>query len=332
MEMKIDKATHNFIVETIVNTVASYPIEELFDCVWIKRGKFGFPVDVKIDTGRAYEYLGLPPAMFFRNGYGEQNEFLPILIGPDPNRRHPEALNITQRDYYRMENFVARNWKKLMRIANEELDVFDDLLTKGFILEGKAVLNEMSKLRPSKTGLFRNIWVDEGETYKKGGHWLRIKVETDGSHSTSWATLKIPSYEWIGADAIPLPERRQIEGYVKANIETLSALMLGKIDLEDYNSSSLKVDGKGNAITKNVEVPEWIEVYDVNFGMKVYKHNKSPFGYIYSKDGKSSFFVDSKGKPIIFDDTRPFNSKGLAYASIGDKLYLLNANGGIKLL
>ena len=79
-------------------------------------------------------------------------------------------------------------------------------------------------------------------------------------------------------------------------------------------------------IKKGKYLPVDIAV-DTSFSYEVYKHSFSPFGYIYSKDGETSLFNDNNNRPLIFDKTTEFNSKGLAYANIGDNLYLLNIDG-----
>lgn len=309
-------------------TDITFNSQELYDCTFIKKGKY-LPVDVFFDTSFTYEYLNIAPSLLIRNGYDNQDEFIPIPICNDPYRYNHHDLKITLKDYYILENFVAKNCELLLKITHDEIDLFSDFLWKDILNENKLIISEMAQIRPSQSGLKKKIWLDDGGTFAKGGHWLRVKVQDIGNNSHNWPTLTIPDYKWVGATNLDNEEQKKVVKYVKINIEKITALLLKKIDIEEYLTTSIKVDNNGNAI-KNNEQKEWIYVYDAYHGISVYKHSISPFGYIYSKDGEISLYVDERNKPIIFDKTNAFNYEGKTYASINDKLFLLTTNGELK--
>lgn len=329
----VENEISNLVTE-IVNELKPYigvtfKGEDLYDYTYIKKGKY-LPVDIAVDTSFSYEVLGIIPSLMIRNGYEYQNEFIPIPLCADPHRFQHSDLNITLNDYYTVENFVAKNYKQLLQIAHDEIDLFSDFLWKYKLTENTTLINEMAMVRPSQSGLKKKIWLDDGNTFEKGGHWLRIKVQDKGQNSHNWPTLTIPDYKWIGGEDIDNEEKKRVVKYVKLNIELLTALLLKKIDIEEYLTHAYKVDDKGLPIKQN-DLKEWIYVYDAKHNISVYKHSFSPFGYIYSKDGETSLFNDNNNKPLIFDKTTEFNSKGLAYANIGDNLYLLNIDGTFSL-
>lgn len=322
------------IEEMVTGSIVKVGPEQLYDYTYLPKGRF-FPVDVMLDNNHSYEYMGFPPCLFFRNGYEGQQEYVPIVLCEDPRRYLFHDLEITLKDYYYLENFVACYYRELLKVANEEMELFEDFLwkiqTKETLKESRSIISEMAIVRPSQSGLARKIWIDDGESFKKGGHWLRIKVQNEGNNSRNWATLTVPDYKWIGGDNISEDDKKKIVKYVKLNIELLASLMLKQIDINEYYAVSYKVDDKGNVVKKE-NIKEWIYVYDANHGIGVYKHNISPFGYIYSVDGKESLYKNQHGKPLIFDNTTPFNTKGITYANVGDNLFLLNVNGDITLM
>ena len=329
------KKTLNEIIDEVVEmavtrTDISFSGNDLYDYTYVKKGKY-LPVDVVFDTSFSYEYLGITPSVLFRNGYEYQDEFIPIPICADPYRYNHTNLKITLKDYYTLENFVAKNYQTLLQIAHDEIDLFSDFLWKRNINENVSLISEMALVRPSQSGLNKKIWLDDGGTFAKGGHWLRIKVQDIGNNSHNWPTLTIPDYKWIGASNLSADDQKRVVKYVKLNIAKLTSLFLKQIDIDEYLATAYKVDDKGNPVKKESE-QEWIYVYDAKHGISVYKHAISPFGYIYSVDGKTSMYNDSHGKPIIFDKTNVFNSEGKAYANIKEKPFLLTINGEITQL
>lgn len=65
-----------------------------------------------------------------------------------------------------------------MNIWNEQLDDFNwNVLTESQI--DRFEICEMANYRKRLSGLPMNIWIDDGETYKKGRHAPRIKFQLD---------------------------------------------------------------------------------------------------------------------------------------------------------
>ena len=285
------------------------------------------PVDICIDT----EGFNKPLCVYFRNGYNRHiDEWLPILVCENPKRIGDDKLKITQVDYYDVEEFVAKYAETLVDITLDKKDFYNDILLvcdRNNLNESHYLLKEMAILRQNHTGLKKRIWLDTGKTFEKGGHYLRIKVQTGNTvNSHEWATLTIPEYKWVGDETISTEDKKEIERYAKANVGLITSLTFGEIKLQDYLQSSYKINNKGFAVKPETAV-EWVYAYPAKFGVDIYKRNVSPYRYMYSKDGIESLYKDEQGKPIYFPNAQPYDDTGKTYVTSNGEWYLIQSNG-----
>ena len=284
------------------------------------------PVDVAMDDWKIYKKVGFPMSFFFRNSYlSEIEEWFPIdITNPYKMLFEHGVLNICLDDYFRLCEFVNNYKEPLIEMANDEgkLLAFLNKLSQKNLTESKVFLTEMANLPPSDTGLKQRIWLDLGQTYKKGGHWLRIKVNTpDGD-----ATLTIPSMEWIGGEMLKEPEKKIIEKYVKINMDVLTKVLMGQIDFPTYKAFSIKVDSKGLPISK-FDVKKWCLFGTLNNGIKVYRKNALPIKFFITNDDKNSLFNNEDGQAILFDNISEIDSSGkFCIGRIGEEKYMITAS------
>ena len=132
---------------------------------------------------------------------------------------------------------------------------FDDILEESHMMTKEenlrenqkyAHLMEMSVLRKHETGLPVNIWVDEGQTYKLGGHWKRIKFQDDKADhpdSNSMIPMSISENPKVNVKNYKLPEQdiNLIKQFVKINLDIL--LKLGdSIGIVEFTKQMRRVE------------------------------------------------------------------------------------------
>lgn len=308
-----------------------YKRENLGLVTYLTKGEVNLPVDICIDTEKSHADLTLPLCIYIRNGYHNNvDEWIPISICDNPEAIGCDNLKITAVDYYDVLSFVEKYCDVLIGIAENTHDLYDDLLQKiqsKFLRESVYLIQEMAILKPNKTGLKNSIWIDVGQTFEKGGHWLRIKVQTNNSNNShEWATLTIPDYKWIGGENLSGDEKQKVVRYAKANVAMLTSALLGNMTLTDYLVNSYKIGKDGLAI-KPKEFTEWVYAYPAGHGVSIYKRNTSPYAYMYSRDGKESLFKDGEGKDIIFNIAHPFDENGKTYVPYNKEWLLIKSNG-----
>ena len=288
------------------------------------REVFSLPTDFVIDDCQNYKEVNCPLSFFFRNSYlYKKNEWFPIDINnPHKPLFELKNLNITLGDYYKLCSFVDKHKKKLVEIANRKYNL--DVFKKNFkekLFEQQ--INEMANISPEYTGLKHDLWFDLGETYKKGGHWLRLKIKTNDGTST----LTIPSLEWVGGENIKEFDKKIIEKYVRINIDKLVSVLTNKISLEDYKAYSTKVDAKGLPISV-LDIKKWNLYGELEKNIKIYKRNNLPIKYLITNDNKTSLFKDENGNNILFDNIIiNQNNKKLCFGYVNNVEYILTCTG-----
>ena len=294
----------------------------------ILKGKTAsLPVDFAADDWKIYEKVGFPKCFFFRNSYlKEKTEWLPIsLENPYQSLFEYKYLNIRLDDYDKLCEFVETYQTQLIQMANDKYSLLDfiDNIKGGLVIENRCSLNEMANLPPSQTGLNHRIWVDNGQTHKKGGHWLRIKVSSVNGD----ATLTIPSLDWVGGEVIKPSDRTLIEKYVKINMDKLTKTLMGQMTLDEYKNVSMKVDSKGLPI-KNLDVKSWVLFGSLDNNINIYVNNKQPIKYFVTSDNKNSLFKTDDGQNIVFDKIymQDYSNK-FCIGEIGEVQYMLTAKG-----
>lgn len=103
-----------------------YECEETFFFSWaIFTEDSGLPVKIWIDEGFAYLKYKHPLWLYFRNGYNEDAELDPIVIGCNPYRPYDTPLQITNEDFGILLDFVCKFQHELLQVANMKYDIND---------------------------------------------------------------------------------------------------------------------------------------------------------------------------------------------------------------
>ena len=289
--------------------------------------EFGLPVDIEFDNNETYKYSNTPFSLYFRNSYLKENNWLPIEIdNPDNIAFDTTCLNITLSDYFAIKEFVVKYKNTLKLICENKIQTLDFLETCHRMANAYCEpVNEMANLLYNDTGLPEKIWIDFGSSFKKGGHWLRIKAG-----DKDLATLTIPNYQWIGGENLSEKHKRLIEKYVKINVEWITKASLGQITLSEYLANSTKVDSKGYAITK-IKTKEWIPFLKMGDNLTIFKKNGLPVRYVVLDKNNENIFKRDDGQNILFDTVYYLGSKlDKCFCTIGDKQYWLFSNGTLK--
>jgi hypothetical protein len=100
---------------------------------------------------------------------------------------------------------------------------------------------EMSALKKKRSKLPVNLYLDDTGSYKKSGHWKRIKFQGDHGDTTNFQnliTMSISDSPEIFPKnikiKIPVKEIEQVKQFVIKNAKLLSDLADEKIDIEDF--------------------------------------------------------------------------------------------------
>lgn len=293
----------------------------------IKGEEFGLPVDIEFDNNETYKRSNTPFSLYFRNSYLKENNWLPIEINnPDNIIFETKCLNITLSDYFVIKEFVIKYKNILKLVCENKIKTLDFLNTcQRTINTSHEPIYEMANLAQNDTGLPEKIWIDFGSSFKKGGHWIRIKAG-----DKDLATLTIPDYQWIGGDVLSEKSKRLIEKYVKINIEWITKATLGQISFSEYLANSIKVDSKGFPI-KKLEIKEWVPFLKINSNLTIFKKNSLPVKYIALDNNSENIFKKDDGQNILFDSVYYLgNNLNKCFCTIGDKQYWLFGNGTLK--
>ena len=99
------------------------------------------------------------------------------------------------------------------------------------------LLFEMANVWKSDTGLPMNIWLDDSDRYKRGGHWMRIKFQLDRSEKNNYSNTA--PMDLNGVVRIKLPDHVKLSGmdfdalrnWIKNNRYALELIMSKKLSL-----------------------------------------------------------------------------------------------------
>lgn len=134
-------------------------LEELMEYMWLKPNETGLNVDIFVDDGGAYKRHRHRLLLWARNGYSKMiDDFIPFSID-----RHPRILNnnleynISYDDIFKIQNFIIRNLKGLIDLADRRIGQIDfaNKIQKieGHLNESSYMISEMATLRKEDSGL-----------------------------------------------------------------------------------------------------------------------------------------------------------------------------------
>jgi hypothetical protein len=107
----------------------------------------------------------------------------------------------------------------------------------------------MATLAPELTGLDVPIWVDEDATYKKGGHFRRIKFKAGINQKTThtYSTMKLENQEIIES-TLPKKITDRYSKKVYENIRTF--VFNNKVALEELSDKNINMEQFRKAMIK----------------------------------------------------------------------------------
>ena len=99
------------------------------------------------------------------------------------------------------------------------------------------LLFEMANVWKADTGLPMNIWLDDSDRYKKGGHWMRIKFQLNTSDKNDYSNTA--PIDLNGVVRIKLPDHVKLSGkdfqalrnWIRNNKYALELVMSKKLSL-----------------------------------------------------------------------------------------------------
>lgn len=99
------------------------------------------------------------------------------------------------------------------------------------------MLFEMANVWKADTGLPMNIWLDDSDRYKRGGHWMRIKFQLDTSDKNDYANTA--PMDLNGVVRVKLTEHVKLSGrdfqalrnWIRNNKYALELVMSKKLSL-----------------------------------------------------------------------------------------------------
>lgn len=185
--------------------------EELTECVtYLHQRVTGLPCDIIVDCGKTYEYYNHPLCLYVVKG----NNVYPVDIArsaTSPSEIPSEVLM-----------FIEENYDSLCAFANMEIDgpdFFDIIesyknrhthinvlgcgtVNNNHVLREENVLRnddlmEYAKLGKQYTGLNVDVFVDDGEAYKRNEHPLWIYVRNGYSNIDSFFPVVVSKTPFV---------------------------------------------------------------------------------------------------------------------------------------
>lgn len=317
--------------------------EESYFYDLIKTNVSNLPVDILIDTDKAYKRHGHPLWLYFKNGTENDYEWIPIVINDHPYMPYHVKLKIRRKEYNALLKFITTYRKTLKEIANKEEDIYllmdlKDYQQTNFLTEGLIYydnfnieyLNEMSTFTSDMTGLPVDIWIDHTGSYKKSGHFYRMKFEyPKGNKITkSWPTITIPDKELVGATINEIGNSlfKKLSTFIDYNKDLLKNIAENNLTRKEIISQIIKLDKNGNPIPKGQE-------YEIIFN--------DNYGFVMIKDKTTGLynFQDDEGKLLAnywFTTAKPFKldrkNNLFSFVTIKNKKYILYSDGQLQKL
>lgn len=315
-----------------MKNVDNYKKVKLYHYCHIEReGWLELHVDIWFDNCFLYEMFDTELCLYFRNGYDEDGEVLPLVICEDPYVPIPCELKISIAHYLEVCAFVKKYKNTLTAIANNKITDwpyqcnFQEILSE----EKKVLINEMPALSCELTGLPMRIWVDNNETYKLGGHGKRIKFDDGRSNITKeWPSLTIPDFNTV-------PDKNKIQtasknidllrSFCLVNKKPIDDVMDKKITFDQFKKEITRIDKNGHPIKK--EVP-YYTYKDAGYGYKIVVDSKTGlFNYV-NKNGEllsDKWFYEAY--PFAPSNTNQFGA--VVKLEDSGKYYFFRKNGSL---
>lgn len=99
--------------------------DEFINFAGLAKEDTGLAVDIFLDQCNSYKEYNHPFWLYFRNSYGDLNDFVPITINDKKVLLENKKLNIYQKDITDMIRFIDAHFDDIQDITEEKMDVFD---------------------------------------------------------------------------------------------------------------------------------------------------------------------------------------------------------------
>ena len=253
------------------------------------------------------------------------------LIINDNGYKIIELDNCNNEEYGEIYEWINKNYKDLCLLGNEKISYSDFIKTikRNQLIESKGLIEEMSVIQPSESGVGLKIWVDEVGQWKNVEHNSpRVKIENPkgNSNTRQWTPIILPDLKIVNQNNFEVNGKlyKKLMLFLKYNNKNIIDLSYGKITYDEFIRKMTSLDNKGNAIFKYKN-----DIF--------YQVDKMFYGYILSENiyGYFTFFNENGeiiNNELIFDDAKSFiNVNGEIYADViyKGKKCKLNINGEI---
>ncbi len=236
--------------------IYTFEEDELMEYTYISKKVSGLPVDCFADDGGSYQMRGHDMWFLFRNSYNrDTNDVIPIIVSAHPKVAMHYKTKLSVSDVSKILEYVAINYDVLIGLANDKLthgEFFERLKPLSAVVEDtittKGILDEMSYIRPSVTGLPMVIWVDEGQTHFQSGHSgserIKFQYVQGQKHSKNFASMTLSKTPQVitplNNSDISSEDIKLLENFVKRYYELLRAVSREKISVTDFETLLIK--------------------------------------------------------------------------------------------
>lgn len=244
----------------------------------------GLGVDIFLDQCNSYKEFEHPFWLYFRNGYGNLNSFVPITIEDKKVLFGKEEMNIYHKDILGVIRFIDAYYDDIHNIAEGEMDVFELYQKIKRLSEStsgqRVLLTEMAKLSNEITGLPFDVWV--GTNNKK--HWVGVKFAPDNStrRSSDFPEMSVANCEIISKREYEAWRADYVKALIEANKEAL--MELGR-NPQLYAQVCANLTKIGADLKPIVKEPDYYPAGECKFGFTKVKNKEGKFNFI-DKNGQ----------------------------------------------
>ena len=261
---------------------------EFHNFAGLRKEDTGLGVDIFLDQCNSYKEFDHPFWLYFRNSYGNLNEFIPITIEEKRPLFGNIMPNVFHKDIVKIIRFIATYVDDIYRISKGEMDVYDLYRKIKRLSESpnpKILLTEMSKLSNEMTGLPFDIWV--GINQKQHGVGVKFAPDNSTTNSSNFPEMSVPDCKIISSKKYEAWREKYVKALIEANKESLIQLGNNPQLYAHICGNLTKIDANCKPIKNE---PEWHKVGNAKFG----------YTKVINKEGKYNF-IDTNGQ-IIFKD------------------------------
>lgn len=271
------------IMEIQVELNNKYPFmgEEAKEYYSASSGYIGFPVDVLIDNYFFFNMYGHAPWIYFRNGYGRKDYFIPMLIDEYPQIPIDYELKIFESDFEKIRKIVSYNRSRLFNIAlNKDEELFPiNQINESVYLNP---INEMMTILKSKdTGLPKDIWIDNSGTNPKHSKY-RIKIQNNQykNNSHNWCTVVMDDFRTIGYNDWTPKEMAELRKFSEKNYDVIKTAIDNKWSTNKILNEIIPINNSPTTPIKKLP-KDYIFSHNIENGYSVYRENTENKFYLF---------------------------------------------------